>query len=485
VDEIDGRIRMIRPASAEFSPNGDGQEDVARMTYCPTRPATVTTTITPEGSPTVIRTLESARPHTGDCYATDQDSDWAQLRWGGEDDTGADVPDGRYTVHVHAVPTRGDTTPVDATSTLVVERRLPGTLTSPRTGDAIGGMADIVLTPTPGFADRIFRFYTVVRQGLGSPCWGSWGTSVGLDGKYHSVLNTTWCLRGLNTVHAEVAYFDSFSRSRTYSLPDVSVDIRTPELTLTSGHEAMTRYTGTRARVTAVLTQAGVPMGGQHVLFSIDAGPNAPRMRTATTDRDGTAEFTYYGSKPWLGLRGDSIVACLDVNANGACDPGEAYGNTNVAWAAARRMHVSLGTAANPDATHRVTIGNDTLYCDPVVFRSTLGFQYARADGSDQHTFTLTRLTSNNCSDDPGLVPGGIGNFDTMEGAGAGSLDGVPGYSIRFRLADHGEPGPASGDTIDVSITDPAGNSTLSFSAPLASGNLDAYQGATLPDFAT
>ncbi len=76
VVEIDHPVRIARiTRSQELSPNGDSVEDSIRVAYCLTRMAAVTTTITPEGSATPVRTLESDTVRSGDCYATgDYDS---------------------------------------------------------------------------------------------------------------------------------------------------------------------------------------------------------------------------------------------------------------------------------------------------------------------------------------------------------------------------------------------------------------------------
>jgi hypothetical protein len=143
-------------------------------------------------------------------------------------------------------------------------------------------------------------------------------------------------------------------------------------------------------------------------------------------------------------------------------------------------MTVSLGTTLAPDADHEVRLLNDSVFCDTVSFKSHLGFAMARTDGSDAHTFVLTSLPTHACSDDPAVVPGGTTSFDTMDGAGSGTLDGVSGYAIKFRIVDRGEPGPAAGDRMDVSVTAPDGTVALSFSAPITAGNLNAYQGELL-----
>jgi flagellar hook assembly protein FlgD len=471
--EMDSPLRIARTTrSQEFSPNGDGWEDSARVAYCLSRAAAVTTTIAPEGSSTVARTFETGVARSGDCYATG-DGDSASFSWKGRDDTAADLPDGRYTVHVHAVPTRGDTTPADASWTLIVLRALPGAITTPHAGDTIGGSTDVTFTPAPAFPHPISSFFS-----FASGCRGTTATAPASDGTLVSTLDATGCTTGSNTIRGVANYTDDLGVTHGYPVPGVGVEVGATALSLTASAPAL--YTGTQVRVSGVLSQAGTPLAGRRVLFSVESGPNAPRSRTLTTGPGGNVRFSYYGTNPWLGTADDTIRACDDANGDGACGPDEAAQTATVEWAAARRMTVGLGTLAYPDEAHSVSVVNDSLYCDQVSFASKLAFRYALLDGSDAHTVALTSLQSKRCSDAPELSPGGVVEFDTMDGSGTCSLDGVGGYGIRFQLADHGEPGARAGDTLAVTVTDPGGATVLSFSTPIAAGNLNSYQGAIL-----
>jgi hypothetical protein len=271
---------------------------------------------------------------------------------------------------------------------------------------------------------------------------------------------------------------DAFGQTHLYPAASVAVNVPAVELRLAPNRSALS--TGTQLRVAGTLSQGATPLAGRRLLFAVAAGPNAPRARALSTTAAGTTEYSYYGTSPWSGAADDRITACLDADGSGTCDAGEPSQATTAHWIAARRMTVSIGTTVAADAEHTVRFANDSLFCDTVSFKSKLGFTYAQRDGTDPHTFVLTSLPAHRCWDDASVTPGGVVDFDSMEGAGTGTLDGASGYSIRFSLVDRGESGPAAGDTVDVSVSDPAGVTVLSFAAPLTAGNLNAYQGELL-----
>jgi len=432
----------------------------------------VTTTITPEGSPTVVRTLESDAPRSADCYATG-DYDSAAFTWKGRDDLGVDLPDGRYVVQVSAQPVRGDATPVTIDRTFAIERRLPGRLSSPDAGATIAGATDVAFTPTAGFPHDVTSFFAFATN-----CRSSNAATPGPDGALHAVLDAARCSPGSTIVRGSATYVDDFGETHLYPAAGVPVDV--PPVVLSVEPNLTRLFTGTQLRVTAILRQGTAALDGRRIRFTVISGPNAPRTRTLTTGATGRGEFTYYGTNPWIGGANDTVAACWDVDANDACDAGEQSLATTIRWIAARRFSVSAGTAVVPDATHLVRVVNDSLYCDTVSFKSKLSFEYARQDGSDAHTFSLTHLDSRACWDEPSFTPGGIVSFDSMQGSGVGTLDGVAGYHVEFQLTDHGEPGAAAGDTMHVTLTDGAGDSVLSFDSPLSAGNLNAYQGELL-----
>ncbi|HEV8359206.1 MAG TPA: fibronectin type III domain-containing protein [Candidatus Thermoplasmatota archaeon] len=92
------------------------------------------------------------------------------------------------------------------------------------------------------------------------------------------------------------------------------------------------------------------------------------------------------------------------------------------------------------------------------------------------HVFHLDALAANACRDDPGVdaSPPAAG-FDTMEGSGAGSVNGEAGYSVQWILVDAGEPG--ADDWVDLVVTDADGAVVLSIDGALAGGNDQAHGG--------
>jgi len=83
-------------------------------------------------------------------------------------------------------------------------------------------------------------------------------------------------------------------------------------------------------------------------------------------------------------------------------------------------------------------------------------------------------LTSAVCIDaaNIALLPPPTG-FDTYQGTGTGSCNGVPGSSITFTLIDAGEPG--KNDTATFNITGCPGGLTLTVSGNLNKGNHQAH----------
>jgi hypothetical protein len=98
-----------------------------------------------------------------------------------------------------------------------------------------------------------------------------------------------------------------------------------PTLTLTP--KAASGTTGTTTGVTATLRDdSGSPVPGAKLVFGV-AGANAAGG-AATTDAAGNASFGYSGAN----AGDDTILACLDSNANGGCDAGEVADSASRHW---------------------------------------------------------------------------------------------------------------------------------------------------------
>jgi hypothetical protein len=97
--------------------------------------------------------------------------------------------------------------------------------------------------------------------------------------------------------------------------------------TLTLAPKAASGATGTTTGVTATLRDdSGSPVPGAKLVFGV-AGANAAGG-TATTDAAGNAGFGYSGAN----AGDDTILACLDSNANGGCDAGEVADSASRHW---------------------------------------------------------------------------------------------------------------------------------------------------------
>jgi slime mold repeat-containing protein len=117
----------------------------------------------------------------------------------------------------------------------------------------------------------------------------------------------------------------------------------------------------------------------------------------------------------------------------------------------------------------RVTHGFE-LHCDPEVGPNNLEINW----GGGNH-FHLENLLTAICTDDPAIAPRPpSADFDTYNGTGTGSCNGVEGASITFVLTDAGEPGKK--DFASFEITGCPDGLTLSVSGNLNKGNQQAHK---------
>ena len=206
-----------------FSPNGDGQEDSASVAYCLAEPANVTVTITDSANSTV-RTLDDDVSHPAGCGYNNNDV----ASWDGENASGIVLPDGVYTMHIHAVDSSGEASEV--TTQLGIDTRTPGTLTMPSPGDSLSGQASWVFTPTAGFP---------VSRAVVS-CGGGGGSSEaftpGPDGTFAGTIETTGCSNGDNSITGYVEWTDPLHATHTWTAPAVPVTIENaPQVSVYSG----------------------------------------------------------------------------------------------------------------------------------------------------------------------------------------------------------------------------------------------------------
>ena len=201
----------------DFSPNGDGQEDTATVYFCESQDATVDVSVT-DASGATVRTLESAAHWPAGCYY-DYYGDYLNeiVTWDGTDDDGTVVPDGVYTIHVHAVDQYGQTG--DTSTQLGVDTRTPGVLSAPSSGASIGGSTGWVFTPTPGFPVASVEVYCQNGGGANS------SSTPNADGTFSGSIDTTQCPNGSTSLVAVASWSDEFGVAHSWSAPAVPVTI--------------------------------------------------------------------------------------------------------------------------------------------------------------------------------------------------------------------------------------------------------------------
>jgi hypothetical protein len=121
----------------------------------------------------------------------------------------------------------------------------------------------------------------------------------------------------------------------------------------------------------------------------------------------------------------------------------------------------------------RVTHGFE-LHCSPHGGGATDGPNNLEINWDGGNNFHLADLTFAACRDADGYdeeMP--EAGFDTMRGAGTGSLNNVDGYTIKFFMTDQGEPG--TGDRLRFAIYDSSGDRVFRAAGVLDLGNHQAH----------
>jgi PKD repeat protein/flagellar hook assembly protein FlgD len=218
----------LRVVSSEryFSPDGDEQEDTARVSYCLSQPGDVDIWVA-DGSGARVRTIGS-----GVAHAASSCSSPIWFDWDGKDDAGQVVADGVYVAHLEARNAAGSSG--GAAVRIGVDTRTPGALTTPTSGAVLSGAADLVFTPTSGFSvDAVF----ISCQGSGSPATT---TSPGPDGRFTGTLDVSACTNGDNRLYSTVSFTDPFGQQHSWSAKAVPMTVRSaPQLSLTTGERYM------------------------------------------------------------------------------------------------------------------------------------------------------------------------------------------------------------------------------------------------------
>jgi hypothetical protein len=216
-----------------------------------------------------------------------------------------------------------------------------------------------------------------------------------------------------------------------------------PTLSLTP--ETATNDTGDPHTVSAELKDSsGNPVPGADIVFEV-TGANPQPAATRTTDAMGKASYTYTGANAGA----DTIKACLDANANDACDEGEVTDTASKTYVAGEpevpqgKMN-GKGTVTDDGMTAAYAYIVDCAQ-DTGKFQGKLG-------GKTFKTLTGTRPENVvNCIDDPD-VPTPSAGFDTAEGTLTGTYDGKL-VSVEFTMVDGGAD---VNDTASLTIRDEA-----------------------------
>jgi hypothetical protein len=214
-------VQILSGAHTYFSPNGDGHQDTQEIHYCLSESSNITITVS-DSADHIIRSLEDGVSHSVGCYYYNSN----YVTWDGKNDAGTTVPDGVYTVKIHAVTASGDAS--DDHVDVGVDSRRPGVLTSPKPNDTIDGPLTWVFTPTPGFSP------TSVEVDCSGSALGS-VSSPQADGTFTNTAPTTGCLSGANQLSTYVYWTDAFGSSHSWSGPAVPVTIdNAPTLSIPS-----------------------------------------------------------------------------------------------------------------------------------------------------------------------------------------------------------------------------------------------------------
>lgn len=230
-----------------------------------------------------------------------------------------------------------------------------------------------------------------------------------------------------------------------------------PTLSLTP--ETAVNPTGTSYTVTAELKDStGAPVPSASIVFEV-SGANPQPNATRTTGSDGKATFSWTGTN----AGGDSITACLDGNGNGDCDPGEVTDTASKTWRSDGPAPIAgwmAGEGRLWDGTKKLDYAY-VLDCD--------ANKAPKFKGLNGQTLVVGDVTSNTCTDDPAKTPAkSDAPFDTMEGAGTGTL-GSTAVKVEWKFVDGGVEG--SGDSAKVVVKNATTDAVLfnSEAAPIPS----------------
>jgi protocatechuate 3,4-dioxygenase beta subunit len=275
-----------------------------------------------------------------------------------------------------------------------------------------------------------------------------------------------------------------------------------------------TNPVGTPHAVTAtVADQFGDPVEGEAVHFDVTGdGTPTPAAGDATTNADGEATFTFTNETPGT----NAVTACIDADANNACDEGEASVAATKTWTAGPAADISLepATDTNPVGTpHTVTatvtdefgnpIEGQSVHFDVTGVAPTPSSDDVTTDASGEAAFTFTNPnegtnTVTACIDadasgtceaeeptasatkvwqvrvatdislEPPTDTNPIGTPHTVTATVTDQFgDPVEGEDVHFDVTGDGNPSPDTGDA----TTDAGGEAAFTFTNPFTGVN--------------
>ena len=357
-----------------FSPNGDGQEDTADIYYCLSKDAKVTVTVTDAGG-SAVRTIESAAAKTGypNCYSSNN-----YTTWDGKDDAGKVVPDGVYTVHIHAVDSGGGTG--DATTRRGVDTRVPGSLITPKSGDTLAGLAKFAFQPTAGYP--ISQVSVYFDTGGGASIYNS-----SPDGAWRTNLYTGSLHSGPAVLHTSVFFTDPFGAAHTWTAADTPVVIDVTSLPLTVSADPATGP----APMSTTLHIATSDPQARTVHYTVDFADGSPTAAGDVSDPYTTVDLPHTYPNPGVyraivtvgNSAGAASTQAIDITVTGAA--------VNTAPTAGLNVDTTSGVAPLP-VTATVT-GSDAE-SDPLTFTLDFGDGSTAESGALPHdpvTHTYTK----------------------------------------------------------------------------------------------
>jgi hypothetical protein len=228
---------------------------------------------------------------------------------------------------------------------------------------------------------------------------------------------------------------------------------------------------GTDHTVTATVTSGGAPQPGVQVTFAVISGPNTGQTSgpgecssdpNCVTDANGQTSWTYTSN----GVPGQDVIEACFVDETGARRCARATKDWERREVQEGRM--TGGGSVFTEERTRVTHGFQ-LHCDETATPNNLQINWGKGN-----RFHLDMLTSASCFDDPAIAPEPPpAGFDTYEGEGTGSYNGIPGATAEWTFTDAGEPG--EDDTATLVVRDALNNVVLTVSGPLEHGNHQAH----------